>query len=80
MILSDTELRAVTKRDRPSAQARVLRLLGIPFKFHPTDGGLVVSTAAAEAVLSGKEPPVDLFSVNTEKLRSRGKTSRAHRS
>lgn len=51
--LTDTELRELTDRKRPSAQAKVLTALGIPFRYHPIDGGLIVSTAAAEAVLGG---------------------------
>ena len=51
MILTPSELVALTRRDRPSAQARVLRLLGIPFTTHPVDGTQIVSRAAAEKVL-----------------------------
>lgn len=51
MILSDADLVLLTHRARPSAQARVLRKMGIPFKVHPIDGGLQVARSAAEAYL-----------------------------
>jgi len=41
MFLSDTQVRELTKRQRPAAQARVLVHLGIPFLRRP-DGTLVV--------------------------------------
>lgn len=51
--LSPAELIALTKRERPKAQARVLGRLGIPFTPHP-DGTLLVSRSSAEAVLGGR--------------------------
>jgi hypothetical protein len=51
VILSDADLVTLTHRARPSAQARVLRLMGIPFKVHPVDGGLQVARSAADAYL-----------------------------
>lgn len=51
LTLSPDELRELTRRDRPAAQARVLAALGVPFKAHPTDGVLVVSRMAAEKAL-----------------------------
>ena len=44
MFLTETELAALTKRQRPSAQARVLVHLGVPFLTRP-DGTLVVLAA-----------------------------------
>lgn len=41
MILTDDELRLLTRRKRHKAQARVLRALGIPFDPRP-DGSLIV--------------------------------------
>lgn len=51
IILSQSEIFDLTKRERPSAQARVLTGLGIPFKVRDHDGILVVSRAAAEQAL-----------------------------
>lgn len=48
LTVTQDELAEVTRRGRPSAQARVLRRLGIPFRIHPTDGVLLV---ARDAVL-----------------------------
>ena len=39
--LSDDEIAALTRRVRPSAQARILRQLSIPFTEHP-DGPIIV--------------------------------------
>lgn len=77
LILSDEQLVALTHRQRPSAQARILQRLGIPFRYHPTDGGLLVSTAAAEAVIAGREVGAqaqsagELYTVNFDRLRER---------
>lgn len=82
IVLSPTELAAMTKRERPKAQARVLRGLGVPFAAHP-DGTLLVSRASAEAVLGGRAandetPPV----ANVDAIRGwgNGKAARAARS
>ena len=81
VLLTPDELVAITLRERPSAQARVLRRLGVPFLSHP-DGSLLVSRASVEAVLGGKAanddaPPV----VNVDLIRGwgRGKVARAAR-
>ncbi|MFN7817811.1 MAG: DUF4224 domain-containing protein [Burkholderiales bacterium] len=44
VFLTESELRSLTKRQRPKAQARVLAHLGIPYKPRP-DGSLVVLAA-----------------------------------
>jgi hypothetical protein len=75
VILTDAEVAALTRRERPKAQARVLRLLGIPFAVHPTDGNLLVSRAAAEAALGAPIAttvqliPDNEYEVNTEAIR-----------
>ena len=73
MILSPSELLALTRRDRPSAQARVLRLLGIPFTTHPVDGTQIVSRAADEKALGvavdAFATPSVLYEVNLEAIR-----------
>jgi hypothetical protein len=82
LLLTAEELVAITRRERPSAQARILRSLGVPFAAHP-DGSLLVSRASAEAVLRGEgakgddAPPA----VNVDAIKgwSRGKTARAAR-
>lgn len=80
MILAPEELAALTRRDRPSAQARVLRLLGIPFAAHPSDGVLLVSRAAAEKALglAIERAIAEDFEVNVEGVRKHGQTSTAH--
>lgn len=61
IVLSEDELRALTKKVRPSAQARVLKALAIPHKPRP-DGSLIVyrihveTTAPAGARLPAHEP------------------------
>jgi hypothetical protein len=77
MILSPDDLVALTRRNRPKAQTRVLRLLGIPSVPHPVDGTLIVSRAAAEAVLGvtiGKESEQQ-FDVNVQAIREYGTTT-----
>ena len=51
LILSPSDLAELTRRERPVAQARVLRRLGIPFKIHPVDGVLLVAKEAVSAAL-----------------------------
>ena len=51
MILSPSDLADLTRRERPAAQARILRRLGIPFKIHPVDGVLLVAKEAVSAAL-----------------------------
>jgi hypothetical protein len=50
--LSDDELRHATHRARPSAQAKALQRMGVPFQRRP-DGSLLVGRAAMTAALSG---------------------------
>ena len=78
MILSPSELVALTRRDRPSAQARVLRVLGIPFATHPADGTQIVSRAAVEKVLGvvvGELRRRPNYEVNLEAMRGHHGTS-----
>jgi hypothetical protein len=85
LILTPQEVASVTRRDRPKAQARVLRALGIPFRVHPRDSVLIVSVAAVQAALGlqrGSEIDGDGdadtsggFEVNVEGIRSHGKTA-----
>lgn len=79
--LEARELAALTRRDRPAAQARVLDALGIPFLLHPTDRVLLVSRTAVEAALGGPDggtmpqsKSLD-FDVDLEGIRKHGKTS-----
>lgn len=78
LTLTDEEVAAITRRETAAAQGRVLRLMGIPFATHPLDPVLVVSRAAAEAVLGG---PVAVsaneeFSVDIEAMRGKKTTAR----
>jgi hypothetical protein len=50
--LSDDELVEATRRARPSAQARVLGRMGVPFQKR-ADGSLLVSRSAIETALCG---------------------------
>ena len=54
MILTEQEIRSLTPRERPAAQARVLGPLGIPFRKHPVDGVLLVPRASAVTALGGE--------------------------
>jgi hypothetical protein len=81
LTLTPEEVAALTRRDRPAAQARVLRALGIPFRRHPTDSVVLVSRAAVEAVLWNSstgdtvpKEPIE-FDVNLEGIRNYGKTA-----
>lgn len=83
MNLTPEELARLTRRDKPKAQARVLRALGIPFREHPFDAALLVSRTAAEAALgvtveeaSAKEPTD--YEVNIAGIRAHGKTPASH--
>ena len=83
MTLSPAEVAALTRRDRPTAQARVLRALGIPYREHPTDGVLIVARAAAEMALGVKlealaEPEPGQWDVDTEGIRGHGKAPASH--
>jgi Domain of unknown function (DUF4224) len=79
IVLTPIDIEQITRRDRPTAQARILRLLGIPFVVHPTDGNLIVSRAAAEAVLGAPigAAPVQSqrYEVNVEGIRTHGQTT-----
>lgn len=52
MLLSADELYQLTKRQRSSAQARVLRFMGIEYRQRP-NGTLAVSRAHVDAMLGG---------------------------
>ena len=52
LLLTDTELREITNRARPSAQLRALRAMGIPHAVRP-DGTLAVARAYIYQLLSG---------------------------
>lgn len=84
--LTPEELIAITRRERTSAQARVLHALGIPFREHPSDAVLLVSRAAAEAALGatiekarahGSQQPT-LYEVDVEGIRKHGKTANSY--
>ena len=76
MILSPSDLVALTRRDRPTAQSRILRLLGIPFSQHPIDGTLLVSRAAVERALGGPPGAVaDVEQYDTNVRAIHGRTS-----
>jgi hypothetical protein len=79
--LTPADLEQITRRDRPTAQARILRLLGIPFAVHPVDGNLIVSRAVAETALGASigAPPVQSrdYEVNVEGIRTHGQTTAA---
>ena len=82
MILSASDLSELTRRERPTAQARVLRRLGIPFKIHPSDGVLLVAKDAVIAVLGGAatQDAVPEFEVNVQAIRERyGKAAQTSR-
>ena len=77
MILSPSDLADLTRRERPAAQARILRRLGIPFKIHPVDGVLLVAKEAVSAALVGvattdTAPPLE---VNFQAIRMRHGTT-----
>ena len=78
--LTDAEIEQITRRPTAAAQARVLKLIGIPFTPHPTDRRLIVSRAAAEAVLGGTVAVMvdqaQEFDMNIEALRGKNTTSR----
>ncbi|WP_431106701.1 DUF4224 domain-containing protein [Variovorax paradoxus] len=52
ILLTPEELQRITKRTRPTAQARVLEHLGIPHLRHPIDGSVVVGREAALKALT----------------------------
>lgn len=74
LTLTEAELVEITRRERPSAQTRILKALGIPFAIHPVDGFVLVDRGAARAALgapdvaANDEPPP---TVNLEAFRSR---------
>lgn len=52
LTLTDAELVDLTRRERPSAQVRVLRHLGIEHRTRP-DGSIVVDRLHYEALVGG---------------------------
>lgn len=83
LTLTAAELAELTKRERPAAQARILRALGIPFRAHP-DGSLLVLRSAAEAALGTELPAGKMpagkpeYEVDVEGIRQHGKTPATH--
>lgn len=55
MFLTDEEIADLTKKQRHSAQVRVLRGMGIEHKIRP-DGSIVVLRAHAERILGERAP------------------------
>ncbi len=53
--LTDEELLSLTHLRRPSAQARALKAMGVPYRPRP-DGTLLVGRLAAERALAGPAP------------------------
>lgn len=53
--LTDEELQTLTHVRRPSAQARALEAIGVPYRRRP-DGTLIVGRQAAERALSAPAP------------------------
>lgn len=49
IVLSEQELRDYTRKERPSAQARVLDFMGVPYRPRP-DGSLAVLRVHVEPV------------------------------
>ena len=83
MILSPSDLAELTRRERPAAQARVLRRLGIPFKIHPSDGVLLVARDAAAAALwrepAGRTAEAATYDVDVDAIKSmHGKTANSY--
>jgi hypothetical protein len=80
LILTEHEIRSLTRRERPAAQARVLDRLGVPFRRHPVDGVLLVPKASAVAALGG-EVPLDLlpqYEIRREAFTRGKKTATEH--
>ena len=82
LVLTVEEIANLTGRERPKAQAKVLRGLGVPFRVHPVDRTVIVSRAAVEAALSGRSEevssrPPELYEVNLEGIRRHGKATTA---
>ena len=53
--LTDDELQSLTHLRRPSAQARALQAMGVPYRKRP-DGTLLVGRSAADRALAGPAP------------------------
>lgn len=82
MILTAKELRELTLRQRPAAQARILANMGIPFHVHPIDGVLLVARSAVAAKLGTADVTTSVdtppeYEVNTQEINRHGKTSRS---
>lgn len=85
MLLTEDELRQLTRRDRPTSQAKVLRALDIPFRKHPIDRNLLVCRSAAERALGLELPaptdtdePAAEWHVNVTAIRDHGKKAPTH--
>jgi hypothetical protein len=77
LTVTQDELAEVTRRGRPSAQARVLRRLGIPLRIHPTDGVLLVARDAVLKALGNDSLGAtaynsDQYVVNVDAIRRHG--------
>ena len=66
--LTDEELLSLTHLRRPSAQARALRAMGVPYRTRP-DGTLLVGRTAAERALTGPAPAEHARQATTTGLR-----------
>lgn len=53
--LSDSQIKGITRKDRYTAQAKVLDFMGVPYRRRP-DGSLVVSRVAYERTMGGLTP------------------------
>lgn len=78
MILSAKELQELTRRERPGAQSRVLRHLGIAFHVHP-DGALIVGREVVATKLGGQltsETKLSMqYEVDVRGIENHGKTT-----
>ena len=66
LTLTDSELIDLTKKERPSAQVRVLRHLGIEHRTRP-DGSIVVDRGHYDTVVRGaasNTPPAKRQAIN----------------
>lgn len=68
MILSDDDLVLLTRRHRVSAQVKVLKAIGVPFRQRP-DGSIVVferdlGSSSSQNGRTGREPQLRLSALN----------------
>lgn len=84
LLLTDEEVVNLTKRHKPTLQARILGKMGIPFQPHPTDPVLLVARDAARAWLMGDDlpedaPPTPNIAGLRERRRKHGTSQKADR-